>query len=79
MLRKSAFEAVGGFDESFFLYWEEVDLCQRLREMAWEIHFAPVAAVTHVGGASTGPRRSKMTRPLFFGAAQFYRRHYSVP
>jgi GT2 family glycosyltransferase len=52
-IRRQAFEAVGGFDEIYFLYHEEVDLCHRLREVGWEIHYAPVATVRHVGGAST--------------------------
>jgi GT2 family glycosyltransferase len=52
-IRRQAFEAVGGFDEAYFLYHEEVDLCHRLREAGWEIHYAPVATVRHVGGAST--------------------------
>jgi hypothetical protein len=52
-IRREAFEAVGGFDEAYFLYQEEVDLCYRLRAAGWEIHYAPVATVLHVGGAST--------------------------
>lgn len=76
-IRRSAFETVGGFDESFFLYWEEIDLCQRLRESGWKIHFTPLATLTHIGGASTGPRGGEMTRQLFNSAAHFYRRHYS--
>jgi GT2 family glycosyltransferase len=55
-LRREAFEAVGGFDESFFLYGEEVDLCRRLAVAGYETHFAPVTTVVHVGGASTGQR-----------------------
>jgi hypothetical protein len=55
-IRRQAFEAVGGFDETYFLYHEEVDLCHRLREAGWEIHYSPVATVRHVGGASTSQR-----------------------
>jgi GT2 family glycosyltransferase len=55
-IRRQAFEAVGGFDEAYFLYHEEVDLCHRLREAGWDIHYAPVATVRHVGGASTSQR-----------------------
>lgn len=56
VIRRQAFEAVGGFDETYFLYHEEVDLCHRLREAGWEIHYTPVATVHHVGGASTSQR-----------------------
>jgi N-acetylglucosaminyl-diphospho-decaprenol L-rhamnosyltransferase len=55
-IRRQAFEAVGGFDETYFLYHEEVDLCHRLRKAGWEIHYTPVATVRHVGGASTSQR-----------------------
>jgi GT2 family glycosyltransferase len=52
-IRREAFEAIGGFDEGFFLYGEEVDLCRRLAAAGYETHFAPVTSVVHVGGAST--------------------------
>lgn len=55
-IRREAFDAVGGFDLGYFLYQEEVDLCYRLLSAGWEIHYAPVATVLHVGGASTSQR-----------------------
>jgi len=58
-IRREAFDAVGGFDEAYFLYQEEVDLCYRLRAAGWEIHYAPVATVLHVGGASTSQRAAE--------------------
>jgi N-acetylglucosaminyl-diphospho-decaprenol L-rhamnosyltransferase len=76
-LRREAFEAVGGFDTGFFLYAEEVDLCYRLWQAGWEVHFAPVATVVHVGGASSAPRRAEMEVQRVDSARRFYRRHYS--
>jgi GT2 family glycosyltransferase len=76
-LRREAFEAVGGFDPGFFLYAEEVDLCYRLWQAGWEVHFAPAATVMHVGGASTAPRRPEMEAQRTDSARRFYRRHYS--
>jgi GT2 family glycosyltransferase len=76
-INRSAFEAVGGFDASFFMYFEEVDLCYRLASAGWQIHFAPVADVIHAGGRSTQQRRVDMTVQFFVSLAQFYRRHYS--
>ena len=58
-IRREAFEAVKGFDEAYFLYQEEIDLCFRLRAAGWEVHYAPVATVFHVGGASTGQRATE--------------------
>lgn len=75
-IRREAFEAVGGFDNSFFMYFEEVDLCYRLHTAGWEVHFAPVASVTHVGAASTQQHRPTMTLQLYQSLCHFYRQHY---
>jgi GT2 family glycosyltransferase len=56
LVRRTAFEEVGGFDESFFLYAEESDLCARLRKRGWKVLFEPTARVVHEGGASGGDR-----------------------
>ena len=53
LARRQAFEDVGGFDPSFFMYNEEVDLCFRLRTAGWRVTFFPGAEFVHVGGAST--------------------------
>ena len=79
LLRRTAFEAIGGFDESYFMYFEEVDLCFRLRAGHGEVHFTPAATVVHVGGASTSQLRQAMYVAHFRSALQFYRRHYSAP
>src|SRR3954464_7180530 len=56
LARKEALDAVGGLDEAFFLFSEEVDLAYRLRQAGGETWFTPAAEVTHVGGASHGGR-----------------------
>ncbi len=76
-IRREAFEAVGGFDVSFFMYSEEVDLCYRLHATGWQVHFAPVATVVHVGGASTMQCRAEMEVQVFASTIRFYRRHSS--
>jgi N-acetylglucosaminyl-diphospho-decaprenol L-rhamnosyltransferase len=53
LLRRRAFEQIGGFDESFFMYGEDADLCARLRAAGWTVELCPVASFVHVGGAST--------------------------
>jgi GT2 family glycosyltransferase len=77
VIRRSAFDEVGGFDETFFMYYEEVDLCMRMREHGWQILFAPVTTVTHVGGASTSQHRAAMHARWYSSLKHFYRRHYS--
>lgn len=74
-IRRQAFDAVDGFDESFFMYFEEVDLCRRLTAAGWEIHFVADARVTHHGGASTSQLRASMAVEHFRSTLRFYRRH----
>lgn len=54
VVRRSAFEAVGGFDEDFFLYKEEEDLCLRIRRQGGRIRYVPQAEARHVGGVVAG-------------------------
>lgn len=77
-IRRSAFDAAGGFDETFFMYSEEVDFCYRLRQAGWETHFASVGSIYHVGGASTIQQRSRMAIRAHESTLAFYRRHYSA-
>jgi N-acetylglucosaminyl-diphospho-decaprenol L-rhamnosyltransferase len=65
MLRRSAFDAAGGFDPSYYMYYEEVDLAYRLAAAGWETHFAPVTEVTHLGGASTSQAHVAMKERNF--------------
>jgi N-acetylglucosaminyl-diphospho-decaprenol L-rhamnosyltransferase len=75
-LRRAAFDALGGFDEHYFMYAEEADLCWRAHAAGWEVHFAPVTDVIHRGGASTAPLRGTMALQKVRSAVRFYRRHY---
>ncbi|HEY2429244.1 MAG TPA: glycosyltransferase family 2 protein [Acidimicrobiales bacterium] len=52
-VRATAFREVGGFDERFFLYREETDLCLRLRRAGWRIRHDPSVTAVHIGGASS--------------------------
>ena len=53
-MRREATDAVGLFDESFFMFSEETDWCYRFRQAGWRVFFFPGAEVVHVGGASHG-------------------------
>jgi GT2 family glycosyltransferase len=53
LIRRTALEQVGYFDERFFLYYEEVDLCRRFREAGWRIWYWPDAEIRHWGGESS--------------------------
>jgi GT2 family glycosyltransferase len=75
-IRRQAFDDAGGFDPSFFMYSEEVDLAYSMQEAGWEVHFTPAATVIHYGGASTNAYRSEMMAQLFASMHHFYRKHY---
>lgn len=76
-IRYEAFREVGGFDESYRMYFEETDLCYRLGVIGWETHFAPVTSIVHIGGASTNQYRTAMLRQLFLSSVRFYERRYT--
>ncbi|MBK8545653.1 MAG: glycosyltransferase family 2 protein, partial [Caulobacteraceae bacterium] len=57
LVRREAFEVVGGFDARYFCYFEDVDLCFRLRLAGWRVLHTPDAVVAHVGGGSPARRR----------------------
>jgi GT2 family glycosyltransferase len=76
-IRKAAFQRVGGFDPTFFMYYEEVDLSYRLHRAGWETHFTPAAEVMHVGGASTSQQRGPMYAQQIGAAIQYSERHQS--
>jgi len=57
MVRREALEAVDGWDEGFFLYGEDADLCRRLRTAGWDVRFEPSVTARHLGGRSL-PRAS---------------------
>lgn len=52
-LRRSALTSVGGWDERYFMYMEDVDLCWRLRRLGWRVAYEPAGRAVHVQGAST--------------------------
>jgi GT2 family glycosyltransferase len=63
MIRRALFEQLGGFDERFFLYYEDVDLCLRVRQAGWSVvHFAGARA-QHIGGGTT---RAVTDQRLFY-------------
>jgi N-acetylglucosaminyl-diphospho-decaprenol L-rhamnosyltransferase len=53
LARREAWQRVGGFDERYFMYAEDVDLCWRVRREGWTVVYEPAARVVHVQGAST--------------------------
>ena len=59
-LRRDALTTVGGWDERYFMYAEDVDLCWQLRQRGWRVGYEPGAVVIHVQGVSTAKHPYRM-------------------
>jgi GT2 family glycosyltransferase len=72
VLRREAVPAVGGFDERFFMYSEEADLCRRIREAGWEVRHLPVMRILPHGG-KLNPR---LVAQQTFSRLGYARKHF---
>lgn len=76
LVERERFETVGGFDESYWMYMEDLDLCWRFRERGWLTWFEPSVEAIHVKGASSGRFRPLRLNWAFHrGMIRFYRDH----
>ena len=73
LVRRRAFDEVGGFDEGYWMYWEDADLCRRLMDAGWRVHFDSAAIAEHATGASGVSPRT--IRAFHESAARFAARH----
>jgi N-acetylglucosaminyl-diphospho-decaprenol L-rhamnosyltransferase len=76
-LRRAALEQVGGWDERYFMYVEDVDLCWRLRRAGWRIAYEPAGSVVHVQGASTDRHPYRMIAAHHRSLLRFAARRWS--
>jgi GT2 family glycosyltransferase len=76
LIRRDHWDRLAGFDESYFMYGEDWDLCLRARKLGLGCRICPRAELIHHGGASERVRSDKMVR-LFSANAQLFRRHWS--
>jgi N-acetylglucosaminyl-diphospho-decaprenol L-rhamnosyltransferase len=60
LLRREAFDGVGGFDEAYFMFMEDVDLNRRMGLAGWQVVYVPSAVVEHLGGHSTARASRRM-------------------
>jgi hypothetical protein len=77
LARRAAIEAVGLFDEGFFLYFEDIDLCRRISDKGFKLFFLPAVRVSHVGGAATSARRLQSRLEYRRSQLRFYEKHNS--
>jgi N-acetylglucosaminyl-diphospho-decaprenol L-rhamnosyltransferase len=76
LLRRSAFDAVGGFDEGYFMYFEDVDLGFRLGRAGWSNLYVPSARVVHTGAHSTATESARMLKAHHDSAYRYLQKKY---
>ena len=75
IIRKSVLDKVGGMDERFFMYYEEVDLCYRIKQAGWRVVFLPGASITHLGGRSSEQVPVEKQLMAMTSLLKFFRKH----
>ncbi len=75
-IRREAFEAVGGFDEEYYMYVEDVDLCWRMRQAGWAVRYVPVGDVYHFIGMSSQAMPARMVLHHHASMLRFHRKTY---
>jgi GT2 family glycosyltransferase len=78
LIRSSIVQELGLFDEQFFMYSEEVDLCYRLHQAGWQCFFLPTVEATHIWGGSARKAAGESFLRLFRSRVQFFRKHYGI-
>ncbi|GAB3296825.1 glycosyltransferase [Epidermidibacterium keratini] len=76
LLRRTAAQAVGGFDERYFMYFEDVDLCDRLEQAGYDVVYAPSAVVVHAQGHAASRQPTRMMAEHHRSAYRFLARRY---
>lgn len=79
LARREALEGVGHFDQNFFMFLEDVDLCHRVRKRGWQVLYTPSAEVIHLRGKSMETNRKKALKAYRKSQLYFYRKHYGWP
>ena len=78
MTRRQAFEAIGGFDEQFFLYWEDADFCRRIVKSGGRCMYVPIVSVRHAGGLSAARDPVRAIRAFHDSAYRLFVKHAGV-
>lgn len=76
-ISKSLFEKINGFDENFFMYFEDVDICKRVRQEGLQVTLLPTIKILHLGGQSS---TSKVEQKKYYYASQdyYFKKHFGI-
>lgn len=76
LMPKTVVDKVHGFDEDFFMYGEDIDLCYKIKENGYKVLYYPEAEITHFKGGSSKKRRTKVIFDFHNAMWIFYKKHY---
>jgi len=78
LVRREVYEQVGGLDESFFMYSEELDWCKRIQDAGWKVVYLPTAVVIHHEGKSS--EQAAPARHIYFQSSKvrYFRKHHGA-
>ncbi|AZK48901.1 glycosyltransferase family 2 protein [Paenibacillus lentus] len=76
LVRREVIEQIGGLDETFFMYGEDVDWCYRIKEAGWGIQYEPATYIVHYKGASSRRKPFKIIYEFHRAMWVFHRKHY---
>jgi hypothetical protein len=77
LLRRTFWEKVGLFDENFFMFSEEADLCKRAHMAGWRVLYAPSVSVIHVGAGSSGQTAQRVLN-LYYAKLKYFKKHHGL-
>lgn len=78
LISRGTFEAVGGFDERFFMYCEDMDLCKRILDAGYRLRYIPEASAVHHWGKSTAQQPAPMLREAYRSRLYYFQKHCPV-
>lgn len=76
MARRETIDDIGLLDEGYFMYWEDVDWCWRMKKRGWRAYYHPLAPVIHLEGKSTTRRDARPIIAYHKGVFRLFRKHY---
>ncbi|MBP9732123.1 MAG: glycosyltransferase family 2 protein [Candidatus Magasanikbacteria bacterium] len=76
MFRRNVYEVIGGFDEDFFMYGEDLDFCKRVFDQGWKTVYVSESRITHFGGGSSNKRRTASLVNFYESMWIYYKKHF---
>lgn len=75
MMRREVYEKIGGLDERYFMYAEDIDYCKQVFDMGWKTYYLSSANIVHLGGESSKQRSTKSLYYFYKTMWQYYKKH----